>query len=80
MPANPERVPVTLGDYSFLIVKELGLKVGIIYSIIPSGHYALRELVYAKAITPPAWENQTLSGEEAMRILLKAMDIKEKQK
>ena len=80
VPANPDASPVSLGDYSFLIMKSLGLQGGVIYSIIPSGHYALRELVYRKALSSPVWENETLSGEEAMRILLKALDAKEKQK
>jgi hypothetical protein len=66
---RPADAPISLGDYSFLLMKAFKISGGIFYSLFPSPRYACRELGFRKVIPVDARPLRTISGEEAVRIL-----------
>lgn len=68
---------ITLGDYSNLLMRSFDLSGGLLYSLFPGNRYALRELVYLRAVNLPVWPAKEINGEEALRILTKIIDIKD---
>jgi hypothetical protein len=78
----PERgadEPLTLGEYSHLLMQAFELKGGVMYRIIPGPRYAGRELVYLELIKGDTSPYRTFSGEEAIGILGRLMEWKEDQ-
>lgn len=65
--------PVRADELSFMIVKSLSLKGGIMYSLFPCKRYAYRDLVFGKAVNGAGGPARTVSGEEVMRALGNAM-------
>ena len=61
--------PISLGDYSYLLMKAFNVKGGIFYSLFPGPRYACRELGFLKVIPSDARPLRNVSGEEAVRIL-----------
>ncbi len=61
--------PLTAGELSYLIMKSLRLRGGIMYSILPSPRYAFRELVYRGVIPPQTPPGRIVSGEQVVRYL-----------
>jgi hypothetical protein len=61
--------PISLGDYSFLLMKAFKVTGGIFYSLFPGPRYACRELGFLKVIPTDARPLRSLSGGEAVRIL-----------
>jgi hypothetical protein len=70
----PPEAPVTLGTYSYMLMKAFKLNGGILYSVFPGPRYACRELGYLKVIASDARPSRFLSGEEAVRMLGKVME------
>jgi hypothetical protein len=68
--------PVNLGDFSYLIMKAHDLTGGIMYTILPGPRYAVKELAYEKIVSGNIEPDRNISGEEAVRILSKAIDFK----
>lgn len=66
--------PITLGEYSYLLMQAFGLKGGLFYRLLPGPRYAARELAFRKWIAGKAYPGRALSGEEAVRMLGKAME------
>jgi hypothetical protein len=78
----PERIadePLTLGEYSHLLMQAFELKGGVMYRIVPGPRYAGRELAYLKIIRGDTSPYRTFSGEEAIGILGRLMEWKEEQ-
>jgi hypothetical protein len=69
--------PVTLGQYSYLLMRAFNISGGLLYRAFPGPRYAERELVYRGFITDKANPYRTLSGEEALRILNAVLASKE---
>jgi hypothetical protein len=69
--------PVTLGEYSFLLMRAFELKGGLFYRMIPGPRYAARELAYLRFIRGSGSPYRTLSGEEALGVLQRLLDWKE---
>ncbi len=69
--------PLPLDQLSYIIMSSLDIKGGLLYTIFPSPRYALRELTFLRVAAAPAWPDKLVAGDEAMRMLTKAMDIKE---
>jgi len=67
--------PITLGQYSFLIMRAFKLRGGILYSLFPGPRYAARELAFRKLISGDASPYRTLSGAEAVQILGNVMSL-----
>ncbi len=65
--------PISLGDYSYLLMKAFKISGGVLYSLFPGPRYACRELGFLKIIPLDARPNRTVSGEEAIRILGNAL-------
>lgn len=60
---------VSLGEFSYMVMKAFSLKGGILYSLFPSGRYASRELGYKGFIRGDYGAYRKLSGTEALGIL-----------
>ena len=69
--------PVTLGEYSFLLMKAFELKGGLFYRLLPGPRYAARELAYRRLLRGSGSPYRTLSGEEALGVLQRLLDWKE---
>lgn len=69
--------PVTLGEYSFLLMKAFELKGGLFYRMIPGPRYAARELAWRRFIRGDGSPYRNLSGEEALGVLQRLLDWKE---
>ncbi len=65
--------PISLGDYSYMLMKAFKLSGGILYSLFPGPRYACRELGFLKIIPSDARPLRHLSGQEAVRILNNTM-------
>jgi hypothetical protein len=79
VPTRAAEEPLTLGEYSFLLMQAFELKGGIMYRIIPGPRYAGRELAYLKFIKGNTSPYRTFSGEEAIGILGRLLEWKEEQ-
>lgn len=78
----PERSadePLTLGEYSHLLMQAFELNGGLMYRIFPGPRYAGRELAYLQLIKGDTSPYRTFSGEEAIGILGRLMERKEEQ-
>jgi hypothetical protein len=78
----PERAadePLTLGEYSYLLMQAFELKGGVMYRIFPGPRYAGRELAYLGLIKGDTSPYRTFSGEEAIGILGRLLEWKEEQ-
>jgi len=79
VPQRSAGEPLTLGDYSYLLMQAFELKGGVMYRILPGPRYAGRELAYLKLIKGDTSPYRTLSGEEAVGILGRLLEWKEGQ-
>jgi hypothetical protein len=68
--------PITLGEYSYLLMQAFALKGGLFYGLFPGPRYAARELAYLKWIKGKAYPGRPLSGEEAVHMLGAVMERK----
>jgi hypothetical protein len=71
--------PITLGEYSHLLMQAFAVKGGIMYRIFPGPRYAGRELAYLQLIKGDTSPYRTFSGEEAIGILGRLLEWKEEQ-
>lgn len=69
--------PITLGEMSFITMKALKLPGGIMYSLIPSARYALREFAYLGLIEGGAHPGDEIRGTDVLNILSQAIALKE---
>ncbi len=72
-----DKDPVTLGEMSYMTMQALGMNGGIMYRLFPSQRYAVRELAYLGVIDGKAYPDKLIKGEDVIKILSKAMAIKE---
>ncbi len=72
-PAKPDKA-ITLGEYSYLLMKALNMKGGIMYTIFPCPRYAARELVFLDYVVGNSAAGRVLSGNEVVRILGQALE------
>ncbi len=61
--------PITLGQYSFLLMRAFKIRGGIMYSLFPGPRYAARELAFRKLVSGDSSPYRTLSGAEVVQIL-----------
>ena len=61
--------PVMVDEMSFMLMKSLSLKGGVMYGFFPGKRYAYRELVFRKAVNDAGGPARPVSGEEVMRTL-----------
>ena len=79
VPERSANEPLTLGEYSYLLMQAFELNGGLMYRIFPGPRYAGRELAYLQLIKGDTSPYRTLSGEEAIGILGRLMERKEEQ-
>jgi hypothetical protein len=61
--------PISLGEYSQLLVQAFGIKGGIMYRLFPGPRYAAREMEYLGFIRGSGAPARHLSGREVLDIL-----------
>jgi hypothetical protein len=61
--------PLTLGQYSYMLMRAFELPGGIMYRILPGPRYAAREMAYTRVIEGMAIPGMAVSGNEALRML-----------
>jgi len=76
MPVRDPDAPVTLGEFSFLVMQFLGIPGGLFYTLLPGPRYAARELGYLGFYTGRFAPGRYLTREEALRILGNALEWK----
>ena len=68
---------ITLGEYSYLLMKAFDVPGGLMYKLIPGPRYAARELSYLNFIDNDKSPYRMLSGEEVLRIMGRLLEWKE---
>ena len=68
---------LSIGQYSFMLMRAFQLPGGIMYRIIPGPRYAAREMEYAGVIQGMAIPGMAVSGNEAVRMLERVLHQKE---
>jgi len=68
---------LSLGQYSFMLMRAFQLPGGIMYRIVPGPRYAAREMDYAGVIQGPAIPAMAVSGNEAVRMLERVLHQRE---
>jgi hypothetical protein len=71
---RPVSAQIRLGEYAFILMKSFHMQGGIMFSIFPCPRYASRELAFLGMVPGSASAGRSLSGEEVMYILGKALD------
>jgi hypothetical protein len=75
-PSAKGEEPLAADTLAFLTMKALGLGGGVFYTIFPSPRYAHRELVYRDILPSSVTPGRIVSGEEVLRVLRLALDLK----
>lgn len=68
---------ISLGEYSFLLMRLFELDGGILYRLMPGPRYATRELVAARIVQGNAYSSMVLSGERSVRILARTIAFRD---
>ena len=76
VPARPAEEPVSLGEFSFLVMQAFELKGGLFYRLFPGPRDAVREMAFRRLFTGNAYPGRAVSGEEAVRLLGGALELK----
>jgi len=71
--------PVTLGEFSLLLMRALEIRGGIMYTVFRRPRYAAREMDYRGFVVGKSHPGRTLSGEEALRMLSRVVAWKEER-
>jgi hypothetical protein len=69
--------PLTLGEFSLMVMQTVGMSGGLMYSLIPGPRYAARELAFKRLIEGSTSPYRSLSGEEAVRMLGRVLEAQE---
>jgi hypothetical protein len=77
LPGRAANETITLGEYSLLTMRIFGIPGGIMYTILPSPRYAVRELAYRHVVQGHTYPRMSLSGERGMRILGRVLGQRE---
>ncbi len=74
--ARSAEAPILLDEYCLLVMRGLGLKGGVMYSLFPGLRYGYRELVARGIVNASGGPKRAIAGDEALRILRLALDLK----
>lgn len=78
LPGKSPETPLSLGEYSFLVMQIYELSGGLMYRILPSPRYASRELSHRGIIQGRAYPGMSISAERGMRILGRVLQLDER--
>lgn len=73
-----EQEAITLGEYAHLTMEAFGISGGIMYTLVPSPRYAARELAFRDVIQGRTYPRMDVSGERALRIVGRVLDLNER--
>lgn len=79
LPSSDAPATITLGQYSYLLMRAFNIPGGLMYRLVPGPRYAVREVAYLGFVTDKPTPYRSLSGEEAMRILGAVLSWKEER-
>ncbi len=65
--------PVTTGEFSYLLMENLGIQGGLMYRMIPGPRYAARELDYLDFFIRRASPYRSMSGQEMLHVVGQAL-------
>jgi len=68
--------PVTLAQFSFMLMKAFGLRGGLMYRLFPGPRYAYRELRSVAVIQGRSDPGMAVDGSAAVRMLGRVFDVK----
>jgi hypothetical protein len=71
---RPAKEPITVGEYSFLLMQAFEVRGGILYRLFPGPRYACRELAFLGLLEGSTAARRRLSGGEAVRILSRFLE------
>jgi len=71
--------PITLGEYSYMLIEAFDIKGGIMYTIFPGPRYAAKELKFLEFIPGSSTPGRSLDGAEAVQILGRLLRWKEER-
>ena len=69
--------PINLGELSLLIMQVFEIEGGLFYRIVQDGRYAARELEFRRVIQGEAFPTMRVNGERGLRILNRAVALRE---
>lgn len=78
LPGKTAETPLTIGEYSYLLMQVYGLSGGMLYRIVPGPRYASRELSHRGIIQGRAYPGMSISAERGMRILGRVLQLDER--
>ena len=67
---------ISLKDYSYIVMRALGLPGGFMYALLPGPRYAYRQLVYARVIQGRSDPGMLVPGAVALGMIGRALDMK----
>ncbi len=74
LPQADAASPITLGQYSFLLMQAFHMRGGVMYSLFPGPRYAARELAFRNFIVGDTSPSRTVTGAEVVQMLGSVMD------
>lgn len=77
LPPISANTPITLGQYSQLLMHAFEIPGGLMYKIFPGPRYAARETHYRDFVRGSALPGRSLSGSEVLFILREVLEWKE---
>ncbi|MFO8065429.1 MAG: hypothetical protein R6V29_12465 [Spirochaetia bacterium] len=69
--------PVRLGEVSYLLMENLGIRGGLMYRMIPGPRYAARELDYLEFLLGNDSPYRSVSGRELLHVIGQALEYTE---
>jgi len=70
---------ISLGQYSYLLMRAFGIPGGVMYRLFPGPRYATREAAFRGFVVDRPTPYRSVSGEEAIRILGAVLSWKEER-
>jgi len=68
---------VTVGEFSYLVMENMGIQGGLMYRMIPGPRYAARELDYLEFFLGSGSPYRALSGQEMLHVMGQALAFTE---
>ncbi|MFO7849359.1 MAG: hypothetical protein R6V67_05305 [Spirochaetia bacterium] len=75
--SRPAGDPITLGEYSHMLMRAFDINGGIMYTIFSGPRYAARELKYLQCIPGSSAPGRSIDGHEVVQILGRLLQWKE---
>ena len=78
LPDKSPETPLSLGEYSFLVMQTYDLSGGLMYRVAAGPRYATRELSHRGILQGRSYPGMSLSAERGMRILGRVLQLDER--